>query len=179
VTGAPPNKTSYFIVHLAQCDGHSRSVAQAAYRRRGPCTRGVWPPQQKILGIRHRRRRRAADGIPARPDGRHGHCCADTLFQHKEHLHEFATLRAIGSSSGYIIEVIIIQALLSAVIGFCLAAGIGLTVVWATAETALPVVMTPAMTLIVLLVTILMSVLSAALAIMKVMRIDPVMVFTR
>ena len=39
--------------------------------------------------------------------------------------------------------------------------------------------MTPAMTLIVLLVTILMSVLSAALAIMKVMRIDPVMVFTR
>jgi hypothetical protein len=35
------------------------------------------------------------------------------------------------------------------------------------------------MTLIVLLVTILMSVLSAALAIMKVMRIDPVMVFTR
>jgi hypothetical protein len=35
------------------------------------------------------------------------------------------------------------------------------------------------MTLIVLLLTILMSVLSAVLAIVKVMRIDPVMVFTR
>jgi putative ABC transport system permease protein len=60
-----------------------------------------------------------------------------------------------------------------------LAVGISWAVVRATADTALPVIMTPAMTLIVLLLTILMSVLSAVLAIVKVMRIDPVMVFTR
>ena len=105
---------------------------------------------------------------------------AQTLYSStKDHLQEFATLRAIGSSGGYIIKVIIIQALLNSVIGFCLAVGISWAVVRATADTALPVIMTPAMTLIVLLLTILMSVLSAVLAIVKVMRIDPVMVFTR
>jgi len=51
--------------------------------------------------------------------------------------------------------------------------------VQATADTALPVIMTPAMILMLLLLTVFMSVLSAVLAIMKVMRIDPVMVLTR
>ena len=76
-------------------------------------------------------------------------------------------------------KVIIIQALISALIGFGLAAGIGWTVVQATADTALPVIVTPAMILMLLLLTVFMSVLSAVLAIMKVMRIDPVMVLTR
>ena len=44
---------------------------------------------------------------------------AQTLYSStKEHLNEFATLRAIGSSRRYIYKVIIWQALLSAVIGF-------------------------------------------------------------
>ena len=44
---------------------------------------------------------------------------AQTLYAStKEHLNEFATLRAIGSSRRYIYKVIIWQALLSAVIGF-------------------------------------------------------------
>ena len=48
---------------------------------------------------------------------------AQTLYSStKDHLNEFATLRAIGSSGGYIHKVIILQALLSAVIGFCIAA---------------------------------------------------------
>ena len=69
---------------------------------------------------------------------------AQTLYSStKDHLTEFATLRAIGSSSRYIHKVIICQALLSAVIGFCIAAGIGLIIVDATAESALPVLMTP------------------------------------
>ena len=105
---------------------------------------------------------------------------AQTLYSStKDHLHEFATLRAIGSSGAYIHKVIIIQALLSAAIGFCIAAGLGWLVVKITADTALPVVMTLPMTLILLLLTVVMCVLSAALAIVKVMRIDPVMVFTR
>ena len=45
---------------------------------------------------------------------------AQTLYSStKDHLNEFATLRAIGSSSIYIHKVILLQALLSAVIGFC------------------------------------------------------------
>ena len=44
---------------------------------------------------------------------------AQTLYSSaKDHLKEFATLRAIGSSRGYILKVILGQALLSAVVGF-------------------------------------------------------------
>jgi putative ABC transport system permease protein len=97
----------------------------------------------------------------------------------KDHLNEFATLRAIGSSGLYIHKVIICQALIGAVVGFCLAAGIGLIVVAATADTALPIVMTPALTLGLFLLTALMCVVSAIAAIVQVTRIDPAMVFTR
>ena len=105
---------------------------------------------------------------------------AQTLYSStKDHLNEFATLRAIGSSGVYIHKVIICQALISAVVGFCLAAGIGLIVVAATADTALPIVMTPALTLGLFLLTVLMCVVSAIAAIVQVTRIDPAMVFTR
>lgn len=105
---------------------------------------------------------------------------AQTLYSStKDHLNEFATLRAIGSSGLYIHKVIICQALLSAVVGFCIAAGIGLVIVNASAETALPIVMPPALTLGLFLLTVIMCVVSAIAAIVQVMRIDPAMVFTR
>ena len=105
---------------------------------------------------------------------------AQTLYSStKDHLNEFATLRAIGSSGRYIHKVIIWQALLSAVIGFCIAAGIGFFIVKRTAETALPIMMTPQLTLGLFVLTVVMCVLSAVGAIAKVMRIDPAMVFTR
>jgi putative ABC transport system permease protein len=105
---------------------------------------------------------------------------AQTLYSStKEYLNEFATLRAIGSSGSYIHKVIIYQALLRALIGFSLAAAIGWIVVLATADTALPVVITPLMTAILFVLTVAMCVLSAIAAIVKVMRIDPAVVFTR
>ena len=105
---------------------------------------------------------------------------AQTLYSStKDHLNEFATLRAIGSSGAYIHTVIIIQALVSAVIGFGIAAGVGEIIVRATAESALPVVMTPLLTLSLFALTVAMCVFSAISAIVKVMRIDPAMVFTR
>ena len=105
---------------------------------------------------------------------------AQTLYSStKDHINEFATLRAIGSSGIYIHKVIICQALISAVIGFCLAAAIGLLVVALTADTALPIVMTPTLTLVLFLLTLVMCVVSAIAAIVQVTRIDPVMVFTR
>jgi len=103
---------------------------------------------------------------------------AQTLYSStKDHLNEFATLRAIGSSGWYIHKVIICQALLSAVIGFSLAASIGLVIVKTTARTALPVLMTPELTLALFLLTVLMCVASAMGAIAQVMCIDPVRVF--
>jgi len=86
-------------------------------------------------------------------------------------------LRAIGSSSAYIHAVIIIQAVISAVIGFFIAAAVGLAIVQATANTALPVLMTPGLTVILFVVTIAMCTLSAISAIVKVTRIDPAILF--
>jgi putative ABC transport system permease protein len=103
---------------------------------------------------------------------------AQTLYSStKDHLSEFATLRAIGSSSAYIHKVIICQAMLSAIIGFSLAAAVGLIIVKATAESALPIVMTPELTLGLFLLTVLMCVTSAVAAIVQVLRIDPAVAF--
>jgi putative ABC transport system permease protein len=103
---------------------------------------------------------------------------AQTLYSStKDHLSEFATLRAIGSSSFYINKVIICQALLNSVIGFAIAAAIGLAVVAATAETALPIVMTPELTSGLFVLTVLMCVTSAIAAIAQVLRIDPAVAF--
>jgi putative ABC transport system permease protein len=103
---------------------------------------------------------------------------AQTLYSStKDHLGEFATLRAIGSSSGYIHKVIICQALLSAVIGFSLAAGIGLIIVKATAESALPIVITPELSASLFMLTVVMCITSSISAIVKVLRIDPALAF--
>lgn len=105
---------------------------------------------------------------------------AQTLYSStKEHLNEFATLRAIGSSRQYIYKVIVWQALLSAVIGFSIAALIGDVIVHLTAATALPIVITPGLNISLFLLTVVMCIGSAIAAIVQVTRIDPVIVFTR
>ena len=105
---------------------------------------------------------------------------AQTLYSStKDHLKEFATLRAIGSSRVYILKVILVQALLSAVLGFSIAAAIGLALVNATADSALPVVMTPELTLGLFALTVAMCAIAAISAIRVVTRIDPAMVFAQ
>jgi putative ABC transport system permease protein len=105
---------------------------------------------------------------------------AQTLYAStKEHLNEFATLRAMGSSRRYIYNVIVWQALLSAVIGFAFAALISGLVVQLTATTALPIVVTPALVGGLFALTIIMCIGSSIAAIVQVTRIDPAMVFTR
>ena len=105
---------------------------------------------------------------------------AQTLYAStKEHLNEFATLRAMGSSRRYIYNVIIWQALLSAVIGFSIAALIGDAVVRLTAATALPIVITPGLIAGLFLLTLVMCIGSSIAAIVQVTRIEPAMVFTR
>jgi putative ABC transport system permease protein len=105
---------------------------------------------------------------------------AQTLYSStKDHLYEFATLRAIGCSNGYIYRVIIWQALLNAVIGFALATAIGFVVVHLTAKSALPIVITPALVGGLFGLTVVMCIGSAITAIIRVVRIDPVMVMSR
>ena len=105
---------------------------------------------------------------------------AQTLYAStKDHLDEFATLRALGSSSGYIHKVILTQAGLSAVLGYVLGMAIALVVVYLSEGTALPIVMSPELAAVLLALTVAMCGVSAVSAIGKVMRIDPAMVFNR
>jgi putative ABC transport system permease protein len=105
---------------------------------------------------------------------------AQTLYSStKDHLNEFATLRAIGSSRRYIYRVIVWQALVNAVIGFVIAMLIGYAVVRLTGATALPILITPELVAALFALTVVMCVGSAIAAIVKVTRIDPAMVFTR
>jgi putative ABC transport system permease protein len=105
---------------------------------------------------------------------------AQTLYSStKDHINEFATLRALGSSSGYIHRVILAQAALSAVLGYALGMVIALTVVYLSERTALPIVMTPSLAALLLGLTVAMCAVSALSAIGKVMRIDPAVVFNR
>ena len=105
---------------------------------------------------------------------------AQTLYSStKDHIDEFATLRAMGSSNRYIYGVIIYQALLNAVVGFGLASLVGFAVVYFTSGGALPVVITPLLMSAIFLLTVVMCIVSAFAAILRVLRIDPVMVFTK
>jgi putative ABC transport system permease protein len=105
---------------------------------------------------------------------------AQTLYSStKDHLNEFATLRALGSSSGYIHRVILSQAALSGVLGYILGMAIALLIVYFTEESALPIVMTWGLAGLLFALTILMCGASAITAINKVTKIDPTMVFNR
>jgi putative ABC transport system permease protein len=105
---------------------------------------------------------------------------AQTLYAStKDHLNEFATLRALGSSSGYIHRVILAQAALSAVVGYLLGMTIALGVVRLSEYSPLPIVMTPTLAAFLFALTLAMCAISAISAIVKVTRIDPAMVFSR
>ena len=105
---------------------------------------------------------------------------AQTLYSStKDHLNEFATLRALGSSSGYIHKVILTQAGLSAVVGYVLGMIIALLIVLASQGSALPIVMTPGLAFGLFALTLFMCAISALSAIVKVTKIDPATVFSR
>ncbi len=105
---------------------------------------------------------------------------AQTLYSStKDHLYEFATLRAMGASNSYIYQVIICQALVNAIIGFAIAALIGNAVVHFTAKSALQVVITPDLMVELFVLTIVMCIVSAISAIYRVVRVDPAVVLTR
>ncbi len=105
---------------------------------------------------------------------------AQTLYSStKDHIHEFATLRALGSSRGYIYKVILAQAALSAVMGYVLGMLIALLILYLSRNSSLPLVMTPGLAFWLFALTLFMCAISALSAIVKVTKIDPATVFSR
>lgn len=105
---------------------------------------------------------------------------AQTLYSStKDHINEFATLRALGAGASYIHKVILGQAILSALIGFLLGFLLSITVIWASQNTKLLIVMTPKLALSLFALTVGMCIFAALSAILKVTRIDPAVVFSR
>ncbi|CFX60006.1 Multidrug ABC transporter substrate-binding protein [Candidatus Filomicrobium marinum] len=105
---------------------------------------------------------------------------AQTLYSStKDHINEFATLRALGSSSGYIHKVILAQAGLSAILGYMLGMILAGVIVFASQSTPLPILMTPQLAAALFTVTVFMCAISAISAIVKVTKIDPATVFSR
>ena len=105
---------------------------------------------------------------------------AQTLYSStKDHLTEFATLRALGSSSAYIHRVILVQAGLSALVGYVLGMAIAMVVTLFSEQTALPILMTPGLAVFLFAITLFMCAVSAVSAIVKVTKLDPAMVFSR
>jgi putative ABC transport system permease protein len=107
---------------------------------------------------------------------------AQTLYAStKDHLNEFATLRALGASASYIHTVILIQALLSAVIGYLIGISLALFVIYGLAakKATLTILMTPKLAIYLFALTVGMCMIAAITAISKVTRIDPAGVFNR
>lgn len=105
---------------------------------------------------------------------------SQTLYSStKDHLAEFATLRALGASAGYIIQVILLQAIISGLIGYVVGMMLSLVILWASQDTTLNIVMTPGLGAALFGVTLGMCIIAAISAIFKVTRIDPAGVFSR
>lgn len=105
---------------------------------------------------------------------------SQTLYSStKDHLAEFATLRALGASAWYIIQVILLQAIISGLLGYLVGMVLSLLILWASQDTTLNIVMTPGLAAALFGVTIGMCVFAAISAIFKVTRIDPAGVFSR
>ena len=103
-----------------------------------------------------------------------------TLFATtKEHLPEFATLRALGAPAGLIKKVILWQAAMSGVAGYVVGAVLVALVVAATQNTAMSIAVTPPMAVGLFFVTVVMCAVAALAAILKVNKIDPATVFAR
>lgn len=105
---------------------------------------------------------------------------AQTLYSStKDHINEFATLRALGAGAGYIVKVILIQAVLSGLIGYVLGLGLALAAIHFAQDTKLTIIMTVPLAAQLFGITIGMCIFAAISAIIKVVRIDPAVVFSR
>jgi putative ABC transport system permease protein len=95
-----------------------------------------------------------------------------------EHLNEYATLRAIGYSNGFLSGIVLQQALILAALGFVPGVAIANWLYGnAAAATNLPIYLTTERALMVFVMTVAMCSLSGLLAVRRLRRLDPADVF--
>jgi putative ABC transport system permease protein len=96
----------------------------------------------------------------------------------RDHLAEYATLKAMGHSNAYLARVVICQALIYAGVAYLIALALGLVLYEATEALAgIPMRMTPRILAISMAVTVLVGLVSAVFTLEKVWRADPAELF--
>lgn len=94
-----------------------------------------------------------------------------------EHIKEYGTLKAMGAENGAIIRVILYQALFSAAVGSVIGGVLAFGAQAGMATLNLSVALTPTLLVGTVLLTATMCTLASVLSILKVLRLDPAMVF--
>ncbi|MBA2302456.1 MAG: FtsX-like permease family protein [Acidobacteria bacterium] len=94
-----------------------------------------------------------------------------------DHIREYATLKAIGASNWYLYKVIVLQAVISALIGYALGIVIAVLVIRGSKESGAAILLPPGMVAGMLVLTLVMCVSAAIFSIRKVTRLDPALVF--
>ncbi len=94
-----------------------------------------------------------------------------------DHIREFGTLKAMGASNRYIHRIIVQQSLISALIGYALAAGVSWFVVRGSAEGGAAVLVDWRLMVGMFFTTIAMCMAAALVSVNKVNKIDPALVF--
>jgi putative ABC transport system permease protein len=95
-----------------------------------------------------------------------------------DHLPEYATLKAIGYTDGYLLKVVFTEAVLLSIVGFFPSLGVASILYNLTRNaTNLPIMMTLARAITVFILTFLMCTISGAIAVRKLSAADPADVF--
>jgi putative ABC transport system permease protein len=94
-----------------------------------------------------------------------------------DHLREYATLKAMGATNGYLYKVIVQQAVISALIGYGLGIAIAAFVVRGSKDGGAAIMLPPGLAGGMLGLTLVMCVSAAMVSIRKVTRLDPAQVF--
>jgi putative ABC transport system permease protein len=94
-----------------------------------------------------------------------------------EHIREYGTLKAMGATNGAIVRVILYQALISAVVGFVVGGALAVAARAGMAAANLKVALSPQLLVGTALLTATMCAFAALLSILKVLRLDPAVVF--
>jgi len=94
-----------------------------------------------------------------------------------DHIREYGTLKAMGATNRYLYGVIVLQAVISAVIGYGFGMVVAVFVVRGSAQGGAAILLPTPMAIGMLGVTLLMCTAAAVVSINKVTRLDPAMVF--
>jgi putative ABC transport system permease protein len=94
-----------------------------------------------------------------------------------QYIREYGTLKAMGARNSMVVRVILLQAMISAAIGFVVGGVLAFAMQAAMAKASLSVALFPGLFGVTLIVTIAMCSFAALLSIVKVLRLDPASVF--